>query len=55
VASKIGAGDGHVSEWLNDAALLRLQAIMIDRVIKKHHIDVSPEAMAEIESEWPQD
>jgi hypothetical protein len=47
------AGAGRVSEWLNDAALLRLQAIMIDALIQDHRIDVTPEFMAEIEAQWP--
>jgi hypothetical protein len=47
------AGQGRVSEWLNDAALLRLQAEMIDALIRKHKVDVSPALMAEIESQWP--
>jgi hypothetical protein len=49
------AGEGRVSEWLNDAALLRLQSEMIDTLIRKHHVDVNPELMAKIEAQWPRD
>ncbi len=47
------AGEGHVSEWLNEAALLRLQATSLARIMAAHGVTLSRELLAEVESEWP--
>jgi hypothetical protein len=48
------AGDGHVSEWLNDAVLLRLQAKILADLISEHG-PVSAEIRAQVKAEWPSD
>jgi len=47
------AGDGHISEWLNDAAVLMLQAQLIDDLIREHKVVIRPDLIAEIEAAWP--
>ncbi len=46
------AGDGNVSEWLNDAAVLRLQANILADLTSEYG-PVSAEILAEVEAEWP--
>jgi len=55
VAAKIreAAGDGHVSEWLNDAALLRLQGTFLAELMAESGVVLSPELLAEVDAEWP--
>jgi riboflavin biosynthesis pyrimidine reductase len=47
------AGEGHVSEWLNAAALLRLQATGLARLMVEHGVTLSADLLAEVEAEWP--
>ena len=47
------AGEGQVSEWLNEAALLRLQALNLARLIADSGVILSPEILAEVDAEWP--
>jgi hypothetical protein len=47
------AGDGQVSDWLNEAALLRLQAVSLARLMADHGVVLSPEMLAEVDAEWP--
>lgn len=49
------AGEGHVSEWLNDAALLRLQATSLARLMSEHGVTLSAELLEQVEAEWPRD
>ncbi len=49
------AGEGRVSEWLNDAALLRLQATSLARLMSEHGVTLSSELLAKVEAEWPLD
>lgn len=46
------AGAGRVSEWLNEAALLRLQEGIVAE-LEREHGPVPPEITAEIETAWP--
>jgi len=46
------AGEGRVSEWLNDAALLRLQGIVLDTLAADHG-PLSPDVLVEVEASWP--
>lgn len=47
------AGEGRVSDWLNGAALLKLQATMIDELIAERGVDLPPELLARVEAAWP--
>ena len=47
------AGEGHVSEWLNTAALLRLQAGGLARLMADSGVTLSAELLASVEAEWP--
>jgi hypothetical protein len=47
------AGDGHVSEWLNEAALLRFQSQGLARVMHENGVTLNADLIAQIESEWP--
>ena len=47
------AGEGHVSEWLNHAALLRLQATSLARLMSEPGVTLSAELLAKVEAEWP--
>ena len=47
------AGEGRVSDWLNGAALLKLQATMIDEIIAERGVALPPELLARVEEEWP--
>jgi len=47
------AGDGRVSEWLNEAALLRLQGANLARLMVEHGVVLSAELLAEVDAEWP--
>jgi hypothetical protein len=47
------AGEGHVSEWLNHAALLRLQAVSLAQLMAEHGVTLSGELLAQVEAEWP--
>jgi hypothetical protein len=47
------AGEGHVSEWLEVAALLRLQATSLARLMESHGVKLSQKLLAEVEAEWP--
>jgi hypothetical protein len=38
---------------MNDAALLRLQAVRLDRFIAREGVVISPELLAEVDAEWP--
>jgi hypothetical protein len=49
------AGDGGVSEWIQKAALLRLQAASLARLMAEHGVTLSPEMLAEVDAEWPTD
>ena len=49
------AGEGHVSEWLNHAALLRLQSASLARLMSEHGVTLSTEMLAKVEAEWPSD
>ena len=49
------AGEGRVSEWLNDAALLRLQATSLARLMSEHGVTLRSELLAKVEAEWPLD
>ncbi|MEA2664857.1 MAG: hypothetical protein QOI11_1801 [Candidatus Eremiobacteraeota bacterium] len=51
--AKAEAGAGSLSEWMNDAALLRLQAVRLDRFIAQRGIAISPQLLAEVDAEWP--
>ena len=50
---RAAAGEGRVSEWLNHAALLRLQAASLARLMSEHGVTLSPEMLAKVEAEWP--
>lgn len=47
------AGEGHVSEWLNHAALLRLQATSLAHLMAEHGVTLSRDMLAQVEAEWP--
>jgi len=47
------AGDGRISDWLNEAALLRLQGSMLARLIADRGVKLTPELLAEVDAEWP--
>jgi hypothetical protein len=47
------AGEGRVSEWLNTAALLRLQRKSIERLIQEHGVILTSELFKEVQAEWP--
>lgn len=47
------AGEGRVSDWLNGAALLKLQATMIEELIAESGAALPPELLARVEAEWP--
>ena len=47
------AGDGRMSEWLNEAALLRFQGSMLARIMTEHGVKLTPEILAEVDAEWP--
>ena len=49
------AGDGQVSEWLNHAALLRLQATMLADLMRESGVTLSAELLAQVKAEWPND
>lgn len=49
------AGEGHVSEWMNDAALLRLQSERLDEHMRALGVTLSLEDLAEVYKEWPAD
>jgi hypothetical protein len=57
IAEKIReeAGNGRVSEWMQKAALLRLQARSLARLMAEHGVTLSPEMLAEVDAEWPTD
>lgn len=46
------AGQGRVSEWLNDAALLRLQGAMLDGLDAQFG-PISARVSVEVRDEWP--
>jgi hypothetical protein len=52
---RASSGGGGVSEWLNDAAQLRLQGTMLARLMADHGVTLSPELLAEVDAEWPAD
>ena len=47
------AGEGRVSEWLNEAALLRLQGASLARLMVARGVTLSAEMLAEVDAEWP--
>jgi hypothetical protein len=50
---KAEAGTDSLSEWMNDAALLRLQALRLDRFIAQEGIVIPAQLLAEVDAEWP--
>ncbi len=57
IAEKIReeAGDRGVSEWIQKAALLRLQAGSLAWLMAEYGVTLSPEMLAEVDAEWPTD
>jgi hypothetical protein len=55
VARRIRAAAGHggISEWLNDAAMLRLQGDMLSRLSVDHGVTLTAELLAEVDAQWP--
>jgi hypothetical protein len=51
---KAEAGADSLSEWMNDAALLRLQAVRLDRFIAQEGVVISSQLLAEVDAEWPE-
>jgi hypothetical protein len=51
--AKQAAGNGHFSEWVNEAVLLRLQADRLQRYLVEQGITIPPEVIASVEAEWP--
>jgi hypothetical protein len=47
------AGEGQVSDWLNEAALLRLQGANLARLMAEYGVVLSSELLAEVDAEWP--
>ncbi len=45
--------EGSFSEWLNNAAQLRLQAIMLNKLIEERGVVLTPEILAEVDAQWP--
>ena len=46
-------GEGSFSEWLNNAAQSRLQAVMLKHLIEERGIVLTPEILAEVDAQWP--